>query len=99
MSGPMGWHAVFRWIADDPHRSVGERAAAERCMKASEDAATAALSMEVAAVETAGAMRDFMATWVAGDARMTLDEAEEVAQHPDLAELNVMLDGYYGARP
>ena len=30
---------------------------------------------------------------------LTEAEVQQLAEHPDLAELNVQLDGYYGERP
>lgn len=30
---------------------------------------------------------------------LTEGEARDIAEHPDLAELNVQLDGYYGSGP
>ena len=43
----------------------------------------------IAAEGAALAMQDFVATFQSG-----IDQ--DVAEHPDLAELNVMLDGFYG---
>lgn len=58
--------------------------------RASTYRALAARDEMVAKVIEAGtAMRQFAEAW--RDA-----EAREVAEHPDLAELNVQLDGFYG---
>jgi len=40
-------------------------------------------------IEAGTAARKFAEAWVDSEAR-------EVAEHPDLAELNVQLDGFYG---
>ena len=42
--------------------------------------------------DLSGAMQRLADAMSAGDAR-------DMAQHPDLAELNVQLDGFYGAGP
>lgn len=45
--------------------------------------------------ECAGALRNFADAWEASEARLTKDEARMMADHPDLAETNVYLDGFY----
>ncbi|MFD5564514.1 hypothetical protein [Kitasatospora griseola] len=45
--------------------------------------------LNVTAADTGEAMRKFAAT-------LTDAERRDVAEHPDLAELNLQLDGYYG---
>lgn len=50
--------------------------------------AAAEQGMAAAAVMATKSMKQFAGTWNAGVAR-------DVAEHPDLAELNVQLDGYY----
>lgn len=90
------WSPLFKALAEMPGLTPAERAAADRVHAAAVEADVAVLQLEVAAHEAAGALRDFAATWIAGDEVLKLDEAEQVAQHPDLAELNVRLDGWYG---
>lgn len=51
--------------------------------------------MDMAAHEAAGALRDFAAAWRASEATIAEAEAQEVAGHPDLAEVNVRLDALY----
>lgn len=48
------------------------------------------LDMAAEAALAARSMRQFVDAWDAG-------VAQDIAQHPDLAELNVQLDGYYGS--
>ncbi|MFI7096813.1 hypothetical protein [Streptomyces lydicus] len=50
--------------------------------------AAAAQDMAAAAVMTTKSMKQFAVVWNTAIAR-------DVAEHPDLAELNVQLDGYY----
>ncbi|MFI5880840.1 hypothetical protein [Streptomyces sp. NPDC051554] len=50
----------------------------------------AELDMAAAAALATRSMRKFAEAWDAGI-------AQDVAQHPDLAELNIQLDGFYGA--
>jgi hypothetical protein len=45
--------------------------------------------LNATAIEATAAMRRFIAAF-------TEAEASEIAEHPDLAELNVQLDGFYG---
>jgi hypothetical protein len=45
--------------------------------------------LDAAAIEAAASMRRLGEAYAAAEAR-------EVAEHPDLAELNVQLDGFYG---
>ena len=45
--------------------------------------------LNASAIEAAAALRRFAGAFAAAEAR-------EVAEHPDLAELNLQLDGYYG---
>lgn len=52
----------------------------------------AELDMAAEAALAARSMQRFTEAWDAGI-------AQDVAQHPDLAELNVQLDGFYGAVP
>lgn len=48
--------------------------------------------LEDAMVHTAAAMGNFAAAWQLGINR-------DIALHPDLAELNVIMDGFYGGWP
>jgi hypothetical protein len=66
-----------------------ERAALYRVEAAAHRAVAARCDMMAAAVKLAESMRRFAAAVQAG-------YDGEVAAHPDLAELNVRLDGYYG---
>lgn len=52
----------------------------------------AELDMAAEAALATRSMRRLVEAWDAG-------VAQDVAQHPDLAELNVQLDGFYGAGP
>ncbi len=47
--------------------------------------------LNAAAIEAAASMQRFVEAYAAAEVR-------EVAEHPDLAELNVQLDGYYGGQ-
>jgi len=49
-------------------------------------------NLEEAAKEASKAVQGFADAWQAG-----IDS--DVAQHPDLAELNVQMDGFYGESP
>ncbi|MEO3978793.1 hypothetical protein [Streptomyces sp. CAU 1734] len=73
----------------DPHEL---RARLHRLMAARYRLAAAEQDAAAEMVITTKAMKDFVATWNAAVAR-------DIAQHPDLAELNVTLDGYYGPEP
>lgn len=50
----------------------------------------AACELRISAIKLAASGREFLCALAAGDAR-------DIAAHPDLAELNVQMDGYYGA--
>lgn len=52
-------------------------------------ALTARDEMMATTIDAATSMRHFAEA-------MRASEAKEVAEHPDLAELNLQLDGYYG---
>ena len=65
-----------------------ERAAAHRVRAEALRYRAAAEDANAAAVTAAESFRRLAATAAAGD-------AADVAAHPDLAELNVQLDGYY----
>lgn len=52
----------------------------------------AELDMAAEAVLASRSMRQFAEAWDAGI-------AQDVANHPDLAELNVQMDGFYGDGP
>ncbi|WP_377271912.1 hypothetical protein [Peterkaempfera sp. SMS 1(5)a] len=75
--------------APDPHDPYELRARVLRLMAARIRQFAAELDMCAAAARATGGMRRFAAAMAAGEAR-------DVAQHPDLAELNVQMDGYYG---
>lgn len=62
-----------------------------RILAASHRKRAAELDAAAAAVLAGRSMRKFADL-------LTDAEAREVAEHPDLAELNVQLDGYYGDR-
>lgn len=96
MSTPW-WYEALRRLSERPGAAPAERAAIDRVSAGMTDIEVARLRLEIAADEASGAMRDFAAAWEAIDLRDRLDEAEEVATHPDLVELNVTMDGWYGA--
>lgn len=91
------WYEALRHLAERPDIPPAERAALDRVSAGMTDIEVARLRLEIAADEAAGAMRDFAAAWEAIDLRDKLEEAEEVATHPDLVELDVTMDGWYGA--
>ena len=68
------------------------RARMLRLLAARHRARAAELDMMAAMAKTTGSMKRLMGM-------LTEAEAREVAEHPDLAELNVQLDGLYGAGP
>lgn len=72
-----------------------QRAAADQILAEYRERAVGKFQMAVEAHDAAGAFRDFGAAIQASDFRCALDEAEEVATHPDLAELNVTMDGWF----
>jgi len=76
--------------------SPAELAAWDRLAAAAHEYAVARAMLNVEAMEAAKSLENFAHAWIAADAALALDEAEEVATHPDLAELNVKLDGFYG---
>ena len=76
-------------------KSPAEVAAFDRVFAGLRERAVARLKFEVAAHDCAGAMRNFAAAWERSEERLSINEAREVAEHPDLAELNVRLDGFY----
>jgi hypothetical protein len=75
--------------------TVAARAALERTLTGMVRFAETRLSFEIAAHDAAGALRDFAEAWARSEERLTAAEAREIAAHPDLAELNVRLDGFY----
>lgn len=90
------FYGVCKAIADLPGLSPAERAQADRTAAAALEADVAVANLAVAAHDAAGLLRNFMSALLAADFRIALDEAEKVAAHPDLAELNVQMDGWYG---
>ncbi|MFF0138531.1 hypothetical protein ACFYRN_19075 [Streptomyces sp. NPDC005227] len=64
------------------------RARMLRLLAAAHRKRAAELDMAAAAAEAGGAMRRLADIITAGEAR-------DIAEHPDLAELNVQLDGFY----
>ncbi|MEU5442734.1 hypothetical protein [Streptomyces griseofuscus] len=68
------------------------RAQMLRILAAAHRQRAAELDAAAAAVSTGGSMQKFASL-------LTEAEARDVAQHPDLAELNVQLDALYGAAP
>lgn len=89
------WISLLQACLQDPALTDAERAALDRILAGARELEMSKLRLDIAAGETAGRIRDFVAAFVAGDAALSLAEAEEIAGHPDLAELNVMLDGFY----
>ena len=72
-------------VALDPYE---KRAAMHKAMAIQLRMAAATHELAATAAIAERSMRQFVDTWNASVAR-------EVAEHPDLAELNVQLDGYY----
>jgi len=72
-----------------------QRAAADQVLAEYRERAVAIMRLSIEAHDAAASFRDFGAAIQASDFRCALDEAEEVATHPDLAELNVAMDGWY----
>ncbi|MFE6412524.1 hypothetical protein ACFVOR_36955 [Streptomyces sp. NPDC057837] len=72
-------------MALDPYE---KRAAMHKAMVIRLRMAAAAHELAATTAITERSMRQFVDTWNSSVAR-------EVAEHPDLAELNVQLDGYY----
>jgi TolB-like protein len=66
-----------------------ERARLLRCLAGYIEIQAARIRLHATMVETAEKMQRFADVWQAGIDR-------DVAEHPDLAELNVQLDSYYG---
>lgn len=77
--------------------SDGERAAWERFAAAGRELFVAKAVLNVAAGEAAKSMQNFSAAWEISGWRIAEAEADAIAAHPDLAELDVRLDGFYGA--
>lgn len=75
--------------------SPAELAARDRLHAGLRELAVARGRLELEAGECAKAFENFTAAWRASDLRDQMDEAEEVATHPDLVELDVTLDGWY----
>jgi hypothetical protein len=67
-------------------RAYRLRAAAHRFAAARDD-------LNAVAIVAARSFRHLSETMAAGEAA---DIRRDIAEHPDLAELNVQLDGYYG---
>ena len=76
-------------------KSAGEVAAYDSFFAGLREYAVARSKMFLAMHEAAGALRNFGDAWQAVEARLVEEEAAEVAAHPDLAEINVYLDGFY----
>jgi hypothetical protein len=73
----------------DPHEF---RVRMHRIMAGRHRVATAEHEMAAAALKAEKSLRAFAEAWNEG-------AAKDVAEHPDLAELNVHLDGFYDAGP
>jgi hypothetical protein len=82
---PPGWDGL----------TPAEQAGFDRAWAAYGDYMATRLSLTIEAAETASAIQEFANTMESTDFRLALDEAEEVATHPDLVELNVAMDGWY----
>lgn len=70
----------------DPHEF---RVRMHRIMAGRHRVAAAEHEMAANAVKAEKSMKAFVDAWNSGAAR-------DIAEHPDLAELNVQLDGFYG---
>lgn len=75
--------------------SPAERAATDRFLAGLRETVIAIGRLEIEAHETAGKMRDFIDARQASDEHLASLEACEVAEHPDLAEMNVRFDALY----
>jgi hypothetical protein len=71
--------------SDDPYELQARRL---RILAALHRKRAAELDMAAEAALASRSMRQFTEAWEAG-------VAKDIAEHPDLAELNVRLDGYY----
>lgn len=68
--------------------SPAERACWDRLLASAREYAIARFNLNVDARECAGVLRNFQDAWVAAESRT-------ITTHPDLAELNVQMDGFY----
>jgi len=82
---PPGWESL----------TPAEQAGFDRFWAAYTDFEVAKGRLIIEADEAASAIQGFADAMESFDFRLALDEAEEVATHPDLAEFNVAMDGWY----
>lgn len=75
----------------------GELAALDRVLAAWVDLEVAKGRLDIEAENAARTLRNFGDAWYLSMVVEDFANAEEVAAHPDLAELNVMMDGFYSA--
>lgn len=87
-----------RWAAH-LGRTPAEVAAWDRFLAAARELVVARGRLDVAAHECTGALSNFAAALEANDRQLAAQEAQAIAEHPDLAEFNVFLDGYYQEAP
>lgn len=85
----------YRW-GDGSEVTPAELAQVDRCLAGLREYVVARFNLEVMCAEATKALGNFAAAWVECEERLTRDEARQIAEHPDLAEVNVRLDGWYG---
>lgn len=89
--------AITENVASKIGRTAAEVAALDRVFAGLREVGIARFGAGIAAESAARSMKNFCDAMQAADARLALDEAEQVAQHPDLAFLNAQMDGFYDA--
>lgn len=82
---PPGWESL----------TPAEQAGFDRFWAAWIDYQVVRARLVIEADQAAAAIQGFADAMETFDFRLALDEAEEVATHPDLVELNVSMDGWY----
>lgn len=75
--------------------SPAEAAALDRCLMGLKDLAVARSRLTIEVAELGKSMQNFAAAWVIAEWHETEAADDEIAAHPDLAQMNVYLDGFY----
>lgn len=82
---------VANYLGDTPAEVAGW----DRLLAGAREAIVARANLDLAASECAGAIRNFADAWIQSERRLIAAEADEIAAHPDLVEVNVELDARY----
>lgn len=91
------WRHPLDRLASQIGKNPAEVAAFDRFFAGLQEVAVARFKMEVSATNAARSMANFVTAFEDLDRRLTVQASAEIAAHPDLAHLNVQMDGFYDA--